>query len=269
MDGLRDTAVPSLRFDLAGLPFDQWRRTLRERLLGALGLPPWWYPGLSPEGCRLLAVREEAWRDGPGYRWRRVFLQTEPDLWVPAFFIMPAEAALTAAGGRVPVVIACQGHAAAGMRLSLGLVPPEVYEQAIAGGDRDFALQAVRHGYACLALEMRSFGELRLPEDRARDAANSCARLSALALQVGRTLVGMRVWDVLAALDYLGELPQVDAGRIALTGNSGGGTVTLYAGAIEDRLAATAPSSAFCTFADSIQAVHHCACNFVPGLAGL
>ncbi|HEV2121269.1 MAG TPA: acetylxylan esterase [Chloroflexota bacterium] len=267
-DSIRDATVPALRFDRAGLPFSEWRATLRPRLRDVLGLP-------DAAGPRLRSAEVGEWhqeRDENGtekYRWRRVWLQTEPELWVPAFFVLPEAAALQSADGRVPVLIAAQGHSKDGMRVSLGLVAPEVYERSIAQGDRDLALQAARHGYACLALEMRGFGELRLPADREKDAGNSCGRLSSLSIQVGRTLLGMRVHDVIAAVDYLSDLPEIDASRIVLSGNSGGGTVTLTTGALEDRLAATVPSSAFCTFAASIQGVHHCACNFVPWMSTL
>lgn len=265
MAALRDATVPAQRFDLAGLQFSEWRHTLRERVAGALGLPASW----SAPATHLLGVEEEPWQETPHFRWRRLALRTEGDLLVPAFFLLPPAAALAEVGGRLPVTIACQGHATDGMRVSLGLVSPETYERSIAGGDRDFALQAVRHGYACLALEMRGFGELRLPADQEKNANNSCAPLTSLANQVGRTPIGMRVWDVMAAVDHLSTLPEIDPQRIVLTGNSGGGTVTLYAGALEDRLAALVPSCAFCTYGASIQSVSHCACNYVPGASAL
>jgi dienelactone hydrolase len=263
-DGLRDACLPALRFDRAGRPFDSWRDTLRPRVRAALGIPE--VPSGRP---RLRGVEAGQWHEEPGYRWQRVWLQTEADLRIPGFFVLPGAAALQAAGGRVPVTIACQGHAADGMRVSLGMVATEVYEKSIANGDRDLALQAVRHGFACLALEMRGFGELRLAADYEKSANNSCTRLSVLSIQIGRTLLGMRVHDVMAAVDFLLDRPEIDGRRIVLTGNSGGGTVTLTTGALEDRLAATIPSCAFSTFGASIQGVHHCPCNFVPGMSAL
>jgi dienelactone hydrolase len=261
---VRDATLPALRFDLAGLPYGEWRRALRSRLAATLGLPAGWDGGAH----RLRQVEEGAWQETPTFRWRRVLLRSEAELDVPALLVLPPEAAIAEAG-RLPVTIACQGHSTDGMRVSLGMVAPETYERSIVNGDRDFALQAVRHGFACLALEMRGFGELRLPADRERNANNSCAALTSLGNQVGRPPIRGRVWDVMAAVDYLSALPLIDPSRIVLTGNSGGGTVTLYAGALESRLAALVPSSAFCTFADSIQAVSHCACNYVPGMSAL
>ena len=50
-------------------------------------------------------------------------------------------------------------------------------------------------------------------------------------------------------------------------GNSGGGTATAYVAALEDRVKLAMPSCAMCTFKDSIGAMRHCACNYVPRIA--
>jgi len=153
------------------------------------------------------------------------------------------------------------------MKLSVGLVSDGAWEDAVVNGDRDFALQAIRRGHAALALEVRSFGELRSGADAVNDAGCSCLRHSLLAFQAGRTLMGMRVHDVMAAVDYLRSRPEVDSARIAMTGNSGGGSLTLYSAALDERIAASIPSCAFSTYRDSLQAVDHCACNFIPDIS--
>jgi len=50
-------------------------------------------------------------------------------------------------------------------------------------------------------------------------------------------------------------------------GNSGGGTTTAYLAALEERIVMAIPSCAMCTFKDSIGAMKHCACNYVPNIA--
>jgi hypothetical protein len=52
-----------------------------------------------------------------------------------------------------------------------------------------------------------------------------------------------------------------------LMGNSGGGTATWYTACLEHRFAVYMPSCAVCTFRDSIIAMQHCSCNYVPNLA--
>ncbi|HEX3314395.1 MAG TPA: prolyl oligopeptidase family serine peptidase, partial [Gemmataceae bacterium] len=62
------------------------------------------------------------------------------------------------------------------------------------------------------------------------------------ALLVGRCLATYRIWDGLRALDYLASRPEIDPNRLGCTGNSGGGTMTSYLMALDDRIAVAAPS---------------------------
>ena len=47
----------------------------------------------------------------------------------------------------------------------------------------------------------------------------------------------MQVWDAVRSLDYLAAHPLVDPKRLASTGQSGGGTLTMLLAAVDDRLA--------------------------------
>ena len=62
------------------------------------------------------------------------------------------------------------------------------------------------------------------------------------ALLVGRQLASYRIWDGFRALDYLASRPEVDPDRLGCTGNSGGGTMTAYLMALDDRITVAAPS---------------------------
>jgi dienelactone hydrolase/pimeloyl-ACP methyl ester carboxylesterase len=66
-------------------------------------------------------------------------------------------------------------------------------------------------------------------------------------IQVGSVLLGrntawFEVWDTMRAIDYLQSRPEVDPQRIGLTGHSGGGIITAYVAALDDRVQAAAPS---------------------------
>ncbi len=62
-------------------------------------------------------------------------------------------------------------------------------------------------------------------------------------LLVGDTATGLQVWDAVRSLDYLASHPLADPARLASTGQSGGGTLTMLLAAVDDRLAAAAVSS--------------------------
>ena len=55
-------------------------------------------------------------------------------------------------------------------------------------------------------------------------------------------------------------------GCIGVMGNSGGGTISVFAAALLPRLAVAMPSCYFCTFRDSIMSIYHCMDNYIPGL---
>ena len=162
-----------------------------------------------------------------------------------------------------PVIICLQGHSK-GMHISLGRPKYEGDEETIQGGDRDFCVRAVKEGFAAIALEQRNFGECGGDEKGPR-----CLESSMTALLMGRTTIGERVWDVQRLIDVLEASfgDRLDTACICCMGNSGGGTATAYIAALEDRVKLAMPSSAMCTYRDSIGAMYHCTCNYVPHIA--
>ena len=85
----------------------------------------------------------------------------------------------------------------------------------------------------------------------------------------GRTPIGERVWDMSRLLDWALENLAIDSRRIAITGNSGGGTVSLFAAACDTRFGVAVPGSYLNTFTGSIGSIRHCDCNYIPGILRL
>ncbi len=61
-------------------------------------------------------------------------------------------------------------------------------------------------------------------------------------LLTGDTSTRLQTWDAVRSLDVLASHPLVDPKRLASTGNSGGGTITMMLTAVDDRLACAAPA---------------------------
>src|SRR5262249_34961855 len=62
-------------------------------------------------------------------------------------------------------------------------------------------------------------------------------------LAAGYTTGGVECWNGMRALDYLVSRPDVDPKRIALTGISGGGSVTIQLAAADERVRCAVPVS--------------------------
>ena len=60
---------------------------------------------------------------------------------------------------------------------------------------------------------------------------------------LGYTPAGVEVWNAIRALDYLETRPEVDVRRIGVTGISGGGAMTWYTAAVDERISAAAPAA--------------------------
>ena len=230
-----------------------WRAAARPRLIELIGLPT---------GDRVpLEPRYEEAKARPGYSRIPVRFDTRPGLSAFGYLLIPDDLKAPA-----PAMICLPGH---------GRGVDEIVGIAEDGGDRDhddgyqhdFAVQCVRRGYVTLALEMLGFGHRRDPAARAwGPTGSSCQAASGAALMLGETMVGWRVWDTIRAIDLMQSRPEVAPDRIALMGISGGGTITLYTAAIDDRVKVSVLSCSFCTFRDSIYSLNHCIDNFVPGL---
>ncbi len=187
----------------------------------------------------------------------RIIFESEPGFFVPAHLIYPKNTT-----EKIPLVICLQGHTP-GMHISLGREPYPSRKPIPIQGDRDFCIQAVERGYAALALEQRGFGELSCYEN----GKKSCHELTWQAALAGKTLLGQRLYDISNAITAVTSyFSFVDASRIGVMGNSGGGTSSYFAACFDERIKVSMPSSAFCTIVDSWGQSNHCDCGYIHGI---
>ncbi|PYI54278.1 alpha/beta hydrolase family protein [Paenibacillus flagellatus] len=242
--------------------WNEWQRRFRARLWEATGLAhidrvnadvP-----LSPETVERLSF--------PGYVREKSYVQTEAGIRIPFYLLLPSNGQEP-----YPLVLAVHGHGRRGKEVYVGHFEDEQERQESLEGERDIALQAVAEGYAAIAMDVRGFWEMARADEVEAKKNNSCAELQKHAMMYGRTLIGERVHDMRRLIAYAGTRPEIDTSRIVITGNSGGGQVSLFTAALDERISVCVPGSFFSTFRGSLleQSVWHCMCNFVPGMLRL
>ncbi len=87
----------------------------------------------------------------------------------------------------------------------------------------------------------------------------------------GFTPAGVEVWNGIRGLDLLCSLPEVDKERLGVTGTSGGGAMSWWITAADERVKATSPSCGTATIASHVRERTidgHCDCMFPVNLYG-
>ncbi len=167
------------------------------------------------------------------YHIENVIFESRPGFFVTANLYVPK--------GRVhplPGVVASCGH-------SINGKAAEAYQA--------FAQGLARTGYVVLIFDPIGQGErLQYPDGALKSQVGAGVHEHLLAgnqqFLVGEFLGTWRAWDGVRALDYLLTRPEVDSQRIGITGNSGGGTMTMWLCGLESRWTMAAPSCAVTTF---------------------
>jgi len=251
-----DLAKKNIRQELRynGEDFPRWQEKLRARVADLLGMK--WF-----EGERVALNPRPLWkREHRLGTIEKIVLSSEEAVDFPAYVCIPGNA-------QPPYtwVICVQGHST-GMHHSISVDREDETVAIAPNGDRDFAIGCMERGLAAICVEQRSFGERR-ELVRTEPSSSGCHQAAWNAVMLGRTLPGERIFDVDRAIDYLETRDDFDPARLGVLGNSGGGMTALFSAALLPRIRFAIPSCYFCTFNDSILAMNHCACNYVPGLS--
>ena len=179
--------------------------------------------GPLPERSPLNAiVTKQIARDG--YSVEHVLFESLPRFHVTANLYRPH------GEGPFPAVLLPCGHSANGKAYAS-------YQKA--------SILLAQHGFVVLCFDPIGQGERRQligehPHliQRPRSEHNP---IGVAPILLGRSLGAMMVWDGMRGIDYLCSRPDVDPNRIGCTGISGGGNLTSYLMAFDERIVAAAP----------------------------
>ncbi len=250
-----DRNSPSMQFEAETKEEAEiWQRNLRKILVQLMG-------GFPETKCSLKSstIHKVEFDE---YTRETVLFDSREEMTVYGYFLFPKPSSKDP----LPGVLCLPGHGR-GVDDIVGIEEDGSMRDDYGGYQNDFALQCVNAGYATFAIEQFGFGHRR--DERARQSgpgSSSCQPASGAALLLGETMIGWRVYDAIRALDYLESREEVDSGRIADMGISGGGTTAFYLSAVDERVAVSVISGYFNTFRDSIMSVSHCMDNYIPGI---
>jgi len=158
-----------------------------------------------------------------GYRIENIMFQSRPNFWVTASLYVP-----TTGQGPFPGIISPCGH------YPLARLYP-TYQFMYMG--------LVKEGFVVLAYDPIGQNERRYfwnPETKQNEIGGPVtwehSLPGQLLLLLGEDLTHYRIWDGMRAIDYLLTRPEVDPRRIGCCGQSGGGTLTTFISALDERV---------------------------------
>lgn len=239
---VHEDPLPATAGDPASL--EDWRSRRRARLEELLGPLPDKVP-LELE--TLETVRCD------GYRRDKVVFDSERNMSVPAYLLVPDDRMLPGAA-----VLAVHGHGL-GKTQVCGLETTEA-------PNGDYARQLVERGYVVLAPDLRCFGERAdwNPPDH-----YGCDTNLVHATMAGWNPLTQNLWDLSRGVDVLSQHPLVDPARIGVAGLSYGGTMSLFLAAWDTRVAAAVVSGFFSSWAESHRVPWNmCGSQVLTGMLG-
>lgn len=210
---LRGAAISRDQFTgINGL--DDWKRRRPEvhrQFLDMLGLDP--LPARTPLNARVTGSFERE-----GYRVENIVFESLPKFYVTGNLYLPAQ---KPGAGKLPAIIYVSGHAPG---------PAGTKAQY-----QHHGIWFAKNGFVAFVLDTIEFADIPGIHHGVHDLAMWHW------LSLGYTPAGVEVWNAIRALDYLETRPEVDASRAGITGRSGGGAVSWFTAAADERFKAAAP----------------------------
>jgi dienelactone hydrolase len=153
----------------------------------------------------------------------KVYFESYPGHYVTGNLYRPKNAT-----GKLPAALCAHGHWTYGRleNQQLNSVPAR-------------AASFARQGYVAFTYDMVGYNDSAAISHRF--AAGHRENIVDREALWGVNLLGLQLWNSIRSVDFLLTLPEVDAERIAITGESGGGTQTFLLMAVDDRIKLASP----------------------------
>lgn len=238
--------------------FRRWQAEARTELKKLIGLDniSQHSTGHKPD----VKLDEPMKRDG--YTIRSGTMRPEPNIRIPFWLLQPD------GDGPFPLAILPHGHDRRGHDTYAGVYHDDRHREQSLAQDRDVAVQAVRRGFFAIAPAVRGLATAAngVPDVFDRHDSRDCRSHFMHSILAGRTSIGERVWDMSRLIDWAVKQPNVNEKHVLMMGNSGGGVVTMYAAACDERISIAVPSCSFSVIASPKGRIYHCDCCAIPGI---
>jgi dienelactone hydrolase len=214
---IRDEEIAKLKTKDDWLKRQEWVKGKLSEIVGP-------FPEKTPLNPRITGILKK-----DGYRVEKIIYESMPGLYVTGCLFIP-----DGIKGKVPAVLNVIGHNQEAFRA-------ELYQIII--------LNLVKKGIVVFAIDPPGQGEnvqYYDPKINLSEIGYSVVEHCYFGNQCflsGSSAARYFTWDGIRALDFLTTLKYVDHERIGLTGFSGGGTVTSYIAAFDDRVKVSVPCS--------------------------
>ena len=226
--------------------WEGWQRYVRKKIREMIGP----FPPRNPLNVRRVGQISTRW-----YRIEKLIYESRPQFFVTANLYVPTQGDPPFPGALIPCGHSRNGKAAESYQRVAALLAQNgfvvlIYDP-LGQGERSEYVDP-KTGQNVLAIGTRQHCQ----------AGNQC-------YLTGTNLAQYRIWDGVRGIDLLRSLPEVDSTRIAVTGNSGGGTLTTYITAVDSRVAVSVPSCYITTLVARIEShvTADAEQNFVNSLA--
>ncbi|MBM3215576.1 hypothetical protein FJZ36_11755 [Candidatus Poribacteria bacterium] len=238
--GLVESELRQSPFDLSSKgAFEVWQGLARGVLSGILGD--------TPSERIDFGLERQTVEETESYVRERLVYWTRPGLQACAYLLTPKNVRYP-----VPAVLCLHGHSGGGKDECID--PNSAY--------RGFAKQFAEQGLVAFVPDQIGFGERALPQD------NVTYNVLVHGLNMlGHTLIGVRYWDLVRALDLMESLDAVDPKRMGVMGLSLGGEMAMFVGALQTRIAATCVSCYLTSHLNTFLDRPHCTCGHLRDLA--
>lgn len=200
-----------------------WRdrqQLVREKLMAIIGP----FPEKTPLRPVVTGVIKKS-----GYRIEKVVFESMPGFFVTGCLFIPDKIK-----GKAPAVLNLIGHEQESFRAVL---------------DQVLMLNLVKKGIVVFTIDPLGQGEhVQYFDEKVNFSSVGYSVIEHCYFGNQCFLAGVSsaryfLWDAIRAIDYMVSRKEIDGSRIGVTGFSGGGTITSYVGALDDRVRVAIPSS--------------------------